>query len=474
VFVPFEADLAVLESATDVAAVRAAYSRLLRKRGWTSSITGDQLRASTAVLVDSVGRGTDAERIQSALLAHAVVARFPGNGDEFVKRFAAAIEAGIPSTAATANTKDKEGLVAIICAVRPTWATPVLADIVLTEPVSVAASALRASLSILKHRVGAVLASIEAAWERLSAASPREQSAAKKRLLVALETLCGEITAASDVGAETTANLARLVRAAGRRFGKSDIEPLANACLALALAFASSRPIHAVSASTYSVVYAVKDFFSALDWNRFLSKSQPLASIVRNIRDAVGVLAAAGRVDDELLYLWRATSSSDEALKRELQTLVEEFRITADARSKLLGERHVEAKPSVGAEITFEQELALMLREARRSRLALRQADDAALARLRITDPASHAEVRNAHAAFVQLLQMVELAGHRRGLALVGDFDDRVEFQPALHSNLLDGPVRSSRVHVRNPAVERREHDGRSRVVVKADVEPVD
>jgi hypothetical protein len=426
------------------------------------------------MLIDSIGAGTDAERIQSILLAHVVVSKIPGADDEFVKRFAAAVGVGILPLASTTNKKEKEQLIGAVVFARPSWANAFFADAIFTESGFVAVDALRGLVSSSEQRVSTILTSLEAAWQRVGAAQPAEQNSQSKRLIFALETLLQEITAEAQIDADATENLSRLVRAAGRRCAKGDIEKLADISLALSLEFARSRPTNALSFHTYTIVYAIKDSFSSLDWNRFVSKSRRLAAFVRSVRDAVGLLAGAGRVDEQLLNVWRAALPADDALTRELRAVAEEFRVAPEVRAMLLGERYVVTTHSATVENSFEEDLALMLREARRCRIALQQADDAALARLRVTDPAIHAELQTAHTAVAQLLQLVELAGHRRGLALVGDIGETVAFQPALHVNVLDEPVRTSRVRIRAPGVEHRERDDRVRVVVKADVQPVE
>lgn len=225
---------------------------------------------------------------------------------------------------------------------------------------------------------------------------------------------------------------------------------------------------------TYEALSVVSEWFAAHEWHEMCLSSKALSRVSHDVQQSLLLLAGAGKTDDLLRRALATVAGSREKADAICSKMaIEHPGIPDDVRDWLAGvsKRKSIASAVESQERSIDEVLAeLFIAMARLTRTADRVRSDV-LPEVSIVLPQQERALSRLAGLVEAMANKLSLAVKWRSLRLRGTVGDEVEYSPVEHR--LDAAMRSRRVRLLTPVVERISEDGVPRVVLKAAVEPV-
>ena len=218
----------------------------------------------------------------------------------------------------------------------------------------------------------------------------------------------------------------------------------------------------------------VSGWFATHEWREMCRSSTAISRVREDLQKAILLLAGAGKTDTRLrdaLVTVAGSRKHADAICRALGT--EHSGIPGDVRDWLAGSsrRLQSASATESQERSIDEVLAELLVAMARLSRASEVVKSEVIPEVSIVLPQSVHAVARLIGMTDAMANKLNLAMTWRSLRLRGAVGQEVEFSPVEHRFNADG-VRSRRVRLLSPVVERLSEDGVPRVVLKAAVEP--
>ena len=297
------------------------------------------------------------------------------------------------------------------------------------------------------------------------------------RILIALNTALGGANkrVGEDSGREIGLLVVRPFRALGRpetpKVRKEVVEQVATLTDAIIRMDLSQGGRN----STYRALSFVRDWCSAGEWRDICRSSPAVRRVKKDVQDSLVFLMEAGRTDDRLrdtLAEFAGSRQKASAIYRRIAT--ERPGIPEDVREWLIRARKripvasaVESRERAVDEVLAE--LLLVMGRLTRATETVR-AD--VLPEVAIVSPRHERPLFLLAGLAEEMAGKLGLAAQWRSLRLRGEAGQEVEFSPFDHDRNV-GDVRTRRVRLLRPVVERVSEDNVPRVVLRAPVEPI-
>ena len=225
---------------------------------------------------------------------------------------------------------------------------------------------------------------------------------------------------------------------------------------------------------TYEALSVVSEWFSAHEWQKMCVSSEAVKRVSQDVQKSLRLLAGAGKTDDRLRQALVTAAGSrrrGEEICHEMATA--HPGIPDDVRDWLAGvsKRTRVASVVESRERSIDEVLAELLLVVKRLTRAADTVQSDVLPEISIVLPEQAPALSRLTGLAEAMASKLSLAVKWRSLRLRGTVGQEVEFSPVEHQLDADG-VRSRRVRLLSPVVERISEDGVPRVVLKAAVEP--
>ena len=232
---------------------------------------------------------------------------------------------------------------------------------------------------------------------------------------------------------------------------------------------------HGGNGQTYEALAAASDWFAAREWLDICSSAEAISRVRNDVQKALMLLAGAGKIDNRLrdaLVTVAGSRASADAICRTMAT--EHPGIPDDVRDWLAGvSRRVQSASMVESrERSIDEVLAELLIVMKGLTRAADMVQSDVLPEVSIVLPQKAQALSRLTGLAEAMASKLSLVMKWRSLRLRGTVGQEVEFSPVEHQ-LDTGDVRSRRVRLLSPVVERISEDGLPRVVLKAPVEPI-
>lgn len=276
-------------------------------------------------------------------------------------------------------------------------------------------------------------------------------------------------------GRELSYLLDRGFRGAGRPESTGVRVDVVDRVAALTHALVRADFSHGGNSQTYEALSVVSDWFTRHEWLDMCNSSETIARVRDDVQKALTLLAGAGKADNRLrnaLVTMAGSRANADSLCRTLAT--QHPGIPDDVRDWLAGV--VRRTPSTSAvesqERSIDEVLAELLIVMRGLTRAADMVQSDVLPEVSIVLPQQVQALSRLTGLAEAMASKLSLAMKWRSLRLRGTVGQEVEFSPVEH-RLDTGDVRSRRVRLLSPVVERISEDGVPRIVLKAPVEPI-
>ena len=296
------------------------------------------------------------------------------------------------------------------------------------------------------------------------------------RVLVALT----EAVSRSDkpVGAGAGREIGQLVnwrfRAARRPESPAVCNGVAEHVAALTHAIIRADFSHGGSGRTYDALSIVSDWFATHEWHAMCMSSTAITRVREDLKKAILLLAGAGKTDGRLRDALVTVAGSRKHADAICRTLAMEHpAIPDDVRDWLAGSspRVKSASATESQERSIDEVVAELLVAMTRLSGAAEVVKSGVIPEVSIVLPQSVHVISRLIRMTDAMANKLSLAVAWRSLRMRGVVGQEVEFSPVEHQFNTRG-VRSRRVRLLSPVVERVSEDGVPRVVLKASVEP--
>ena len=232
--------------------------------------------------------------------------------------------------------------------------------------------------------------------------------------------------------------------------------------------------LHGARDKTYEALSVVSEWFAAREWQETCASSKAMPRVSRDVQRSILLLAEKGVTDDGLrraLVTVAGSRRKADAICRAMAT--RHPGIPDDVRDWLAGvSRRTQVASAVESrERSVDEVLAELLLEMKRLTRAADMVQSDVLPEVSIVLPQQARALSRLTGLADAMASKLGLAVEWRSLRLRGTVGQEVEFSPVEHQLDTDG-VRSRRVRLLRPVVERVSEDGVPRVVLKAAVEP--
>ena len=225
---------------------------------------------------------------------------------------------------------------------------------------------------------------------------------------------------------------------------------------------------------TYEALSVVSEWFAAHEWQKTCESSKAISRVGQDLRKSLLLLAAKGVTDDRL----RRTLVTVAGSRRNADEICRAMAtghpgIPDDVRDWLAGvSRRTRVASAVESrERSIDEVIAELLLVVKRLTRAADTVQSDVLPEISIVLPEQAPALSRLTGLVEATASKLSLAVKWRSLRLRGTVGQEVEFSPVEHQLDADG-VRSRRVRLLSPVVERISEDGVPRVVLKAAVEP--
>lgn len=226
---------------------------------------------------------------------------------------------------------------------------------------------------------------------------------------------------------------------------------------------------------TYEALTVVSEWFTAHEWRELCASSKAIARVSQDVQKSLLLLAEKGVTDDRLRRALATVAGSQRNADAICRTMATGHPgIPDDVRNWLAGvsKRKQFASVVESQERSIDEVLAeLLLVMAKLSRASEVVQSDV-LPDVSIVLPQSVNPLSRLTGIADVMTNKLRLVVGWRSLRIRGAAGQEVEFSPVEHRFDADG-VRSRRVRLLSPVVERVSEDGVPRVVLKAAVEPI-
>lgn len=232
---------------------------------------------------------------------------------------------------------------------------------------------------------------------------------------------------------------------------------------------------HGARDKTYEALSVVSEWFAAHEWQEICASSKAIPHVSRDLQKSLLLLAERGKTDDRLrraLSTAAGSRKNGDAICRAMAT--EHPGIPDDVRDWLAGaSRRTRSAAAVESrERSIDEVLAELLIVMSRLSRAADLVESDVLPEVSIVQPQQAPALSRLAGLVGAMASKLNLAVRWRALRLRGTVGQEVEFSPVEHQ-LDNDSVRSRRVRLLSPVVERISEDGVPRVVLKAPVEPI-
>lgn len=232
---------------------------------------------------------------------------------------------------------------------------------------------------------------------------------------------------------------------------------------------------HGGNGQTYEGLSVVSDWFTRHEWLEMCNSSETIARVRDDVQKALTLLAGAGKADNRLrdaLATMAGSRANADSICRTLAT--QHPGIPDDVRDWLAGvaRRTSSASAVESQERSIDEVLAELLIVMRGLTRAADMVQSNVLPEVSIVLPQQVQPLSRLTGLAEAMASKLSLAMKWRSLRLRGTVGQEVEFSPVEH-RLDTGEVRSRRVRLLSPVVERISEDGVPRIVLKAPVEPI-
>lgn len=224
---------------------------------------------------------------------------------------------------------------------------------------------------------------------------------------------------------------------------------------------------------TYEALSVVSEWFSAHEWQKCVS-SEAVKRVSQDVQKSLRLLAGAGKTDDRLRQALVTAAGSRQRADAICRAMaIGHPGIPDDVRDWLAGVSRRTRVASVveSRERSIDEVLAELLLVVKRLTRAADTVQSDVLPEISIVLPEQAPALSRLTGLAEAMASKLSLAVKWRSLRLRGTVGQEVEFSPVEHQLDADG-VRSRRVRLLSPVVERISEDGVPRVVLKAAVEP--
>jgi hypothetical protein len=364
------------------------------------------------------------------------------------------------------------------------WVTAFLAEFIIEEEAAETARA--EAVRVLVKALPSVDPLLQALAGHLEAWKPETQRPTEslaRRVVRILQALEDHLADGTEATWEACRALARMVRPRSKtspnEVERDVIEQVAARTLRLTHTLVRIRFSLAADDRAYEPVVHVREWFQPHQWARFLEQCADARPVVRDLREAILLLARQGRTDQQLMKRLELVSGSEAAAQRILAQLAGEPGVPPEVQAWLIG---TVATHSPGGErsalLMADREasenltLGELLRLCGQVSSASAHVERSVLPELDILAPDAAPPIRSLSARAADLSATVLSFASQRRLKLRGQPGEVVEFSPVEHE-MMGGPAPGVRwVRLVQPAVEQRLEGGATRLVLRALVEP--
>ena len=225
---------------------------------------------------------------------------------------------------------------------------------------------------------------------------------------------------------------------------------------------------------TYEALTVASEWFTAHEWRELCASSKAIARVSRDVQKSLVLLAEKGVTDDRLRRALATVAGSRRNADAICRTMATGHPgIPDDARNWLAGvsKRKQFASMVESQERSIDEVLAELLLVRERLSRAADMVQSDVLPEVSIVLPQQAQALSRLTGLAEAMASKLSLVLKWRSLRLRGTVGQEVEFSPVEHQLDADD-VRSRRVRLLSPVVERISADGVPRVVLKAAVEP--
>ena len=277
-----------------------------------------------------------------------------------------------------------------------------------------------------------------------------------------------------NVGREVSYLLDQGFRASGRPQSPAVRTDVVEQVAALTHAVVRADFSHGGRDKTYRALSVVSNWFGANEWQEVCRSSKAVSRVRDDAQKALMLLAGAGKTDDRLRQALVTVAGSRENADAICRTMATEHPgIPDDVRDWLAGvSRRMQSTSAVESqERSIDEVLAELLVEMTKLSRASGVVQADVLPDVSIVLPQRVHALSRLTGMADAMANKLSLAVKWRSLRMRGTVGQEVEFSPVEHQFSTNG-VRSRRVRLLSPLVERISEDGVPRVVLKATVEP--
>ena len=281
----------------------------------------------------------------------------------------------------------------------------------------------------------------------------------------------------SEIGREISSLVERGFRAAGRPESPAVRVDVVEHVAVLTHAIVRADFSLAGHDKTYEALSVVSEWFGSREWEQLCESSKAAEAISRvrdDIQKSLLLLAGAGKIGDDLRRALAIAAGSRESADSICREMAKEHPgIPSHVRDWLAGvsPRTRIASAVESRERSIDEILAELLIDMTGLAGASRVVQSDVLPDVSIVLPQSVRALSRLTGIADAMANKLNLAVRWRSLRIRGTVGQEVEFSPVEHQ-LSTAGVRSRRVRLLRPVVERMSEDGVPRVVLKAVVEP--
>ena len=469
-------------SAADSAAHRAALLDIIKARQLPKVASDSGLRESLELLARSIRDETDElDRLHTV----AALERAANTARSLRKPVTALLEEAVTKPLSglheLPDPDDRRYAARVWRVVRRAWSVNDLATAAVREESGEKArTECMEAIVALSDNLEQGLTALRTPLLALSFETKQPRDSLGKRVIRVLRALNAAVSRSDrPVGSDAGRALSELVRHGFRKTGRPETrkvrEELVKQVAVVTHTIVRADYTHGAKVETYAALRRLSDWFPAHGWEKLCGSSVAISRVQGDVEKGLTLLVELGKPDDGLrgaLITVAGSRKKAEAICRRIAR--EHPGIPEELRHWLAGisKRITSASVAESQERSVDQVLAELLLAMR----GLSRASDVVASEV---VPEASIVLPQAEPALLRLTRLVDalestlgLAATRRSLRLRGAVGQEVDFTPVDHEFLTMG-VRSRRVRLVSPGVERIGEDGVPRTVLKATVEPI-
>ena len=230
--------------------------------------------------------------------------------------------------------------------------------------------------------------------------------------------------------------------------------------------------------SIYASIAAVRMWFPKDGWRIFSPQSESVQRLIRNLLDAMTLLAKQQITDIELFdQLIQIVGTREKAMEYTAEIASRHPELDAEVREWLKKGGKIRTTRRMTAfdeseQLSADPLIAMLMSNAERFANTIESTSEDALAELRIIEPSIAEIVELIINRGKGVLQGVTSLAKKRGLRFRGNIGDVVDYSPTAHELVASDRQGIRKVKIIRPMVERVSAGGTEQIVLKALVEP--